>query len=81
MNTSDEGYDLYRRLSTILDTEDHDEECVMRCLRRECDDDHHCQVCGWPEPEADDPSPATERPQPMDGVGMGVIARSLGIGG
>jgi hypothetical protein len=40
-------------------------------------------LCGWDpsDPEYGPDAPATERPQPMDGLGMGVIARSLGIGG
>ena len=51
MQATDETYAKYRALHDALDDERHDEECVMRCLRNECDDDHHCEVCDWPEPE------------------------------
>ena len=38
-----------------------------------------CGVCRLPSINCRAPEPKS--PQPMDGLGMGVIARSLGIGG
>ena len=48
----------------------HDEDCATRCeinhrLGGKCRTLHHCDVCN--------------PPQPLDGIGMGVIARSLGV--
>lgn len=38
--------DLSRQLRDALDDEGHDNECILRCLRNDCDDDHHCYKCG-----------------------------------
>lgn len=34
--------DLLLEARNQIDAEGHDEDCVLRCLRNECDDDHHC---------------------------------------
>ena len=33
----------------ILDNEGHDDDCILRCFRNDCDADHHCEVCGEDE--------------------------------
>jgi hypothetical protein len=32
-------------LTSYLDNRDHDEDCVLRCLVQNCDDQHGCPRC------------------------------------
>lgn len=37
--------EAYQVLRVLLDEGGHEDTCVLRCLREECEDDHHCCAC------------------------------------